>query len=198
MKPDPEAYYRKESKLDPQTYQKGIYAIKQLVSIIGDDPDRQGLQCTPDRVLRSYEELFSGYNQTVADLFTVFEDPTSEMVILKGIEMYSTCEHHMLPFYGVAHVAYIPNGKVIGISKLARILEAYSRRLQIQERICDQVTSALMQHLNPRGAACLIEAKHFCTCSRGVNKQHSMMVTSSLKGVFLEPEVRQEFLSLVK
>jgi len=174
-------------------------AIIRQLQFIGEDPSREGLLGTPERVIRSWKELYGGYGQKVEDLLTVFEDDsTDEMVLLKDIELYSVCEHHMLPFVGKAHIAYIPDGRVIGISKLARILEMYSRRLQIQERLCQQVTDALMTYLRPKGAACIIEAQHLCMKARGVQKQNSIMTTSSLQGVFKKPEVRAEFLQLIK
>lgn len=174
--------------------------IKQILLEIGEDPEREGLLDTPKRVVKSWKELYGGYSQKAEDLLTVFDsDGYDQMVILKDIELYSTCEHHMLPFYGVAHVAYVPNGRIIGISKLARIVDMFSKRLQVQERIGEQVTDALMEHLQPLGAACVIEAKHMCMCARGVGKQRSGMITSSLKGVFSTDEkTRQEFIQLIK
>jgi GTP cyclohydrolase IA len=173
-------------------------AVVRLLQYIGEDPKREGLKGTPSRVVRSYAELFGGYQQDPADVMRVFQDGAcDEMVVLRDIEFQSTCEHHMLPFLGTAHVAYIPDGKVIGISKLARILDIYARRLQIQERLCEQVTTALNTHLSPKGAACVLEAKHLCMTCRGVGKQHSVMVTSSLTGVFREPAVRSEFLNMI-
>jgi GTP cyclohydrolase IA len=174
--------------------------IEELISLIGDDPNREGLKETPERVIKSFQELFSGYNANVQDLFKTFEDvKCNEMVILRGVEFISFCEHHILPFVGVAHIAYIPNGKVIGISKLARLLEVYTRRLQIQERICEQVTTAMDRELKPKGSACVLEAKHLCMCARGVNKQNSEMITSSLTGVFFtEFQVRTELLNLIR
>ena len=174
--------------------------VIRLIQYIGDDPNREGLKDTPERVLKSYKKLFGGYEQKIKDIITVFKDGScDEMVVLKDVEFYSTCEHHLLPFYGKAHIAYIPNGKILGISKLARILEMYSRRLQIQERICQQITEALDEHLEPLGSACILEAQHFCMTARGVEKQHSIMITSSLTGVFKsKPEARNEFMSMVK
>jgi len=174
--------------------------VRRILEFIGDDPKREGLLETPDRVVKSWGRLYGGYHKKVEDVLKVFKDDSSdEMVILKNIEFYSTCEHHMQPFFGVAHIAYIPNGKVIGISKLARILEIFARRLQIQERLTSQISEALMEHLEPLGAACMIEAKHFCMVARGVEKQSSVMVTSSLLGDFkTDPATRQEFLSLIK
>jgi GTP cyclohydrolase I len=173
--------------------------IRQL-QFIGEDPTREGLLETPGRVIRSWSELYSGYKQDPATILKVFKDGAcDEMVLLKNIEFYSTCEHHLLPFFGKAHIAYIPNGRVVGISKLARLLEVFARRLQIQERLGQQITETLMKELKPKGAACILEAQHFCMVSRGVQKQDSVMVTSSLKGVFLEkPEVRAEFMGLIR
>lgn len=180
--------------------QDALNAVSLLIRHIGDDPEREGLRETPERVLRSYHEIFEGYKLDPARILKTFEDGAcDEMVVLKDIEFYSVCEHHWQPFFGKAHIAYIPDGRVVGISKLARLLDIYARRLQIQERLTTQVTEALMQHLKPRGAACVIEAQHFCMICRGVNKQNSKMITSSLKGEFLdELEVRHEFLSLIK
>ena len=173
--------------------------IRRLIEYIGDDLNREGLQETPERVIRSYGKLFGGYKQNPKDIIKTFKDDScDEMVVIKNIEFFSTCEHHMLPFFGKAHIAYIPKGKVIGISKLIRILEVYTRRLTIQERICQQITGALQGMLKPRGAACVLEAQHFCMTARGVEKQNSIMVTSSLTGVFKESkETRNEFINMI-
>lgn len=173
--------------------------IRQL-QFIGEDPTREGLIETPARVTRSWKELYSGYKQNPASVLKVFEDGAcDEMVLLKNCEFYSTCEHHMLPFFGKAHIAYIPDGKVVGISKLARVLEIFSRRLQIQERIGQQVTETLDEHLKPLGSACILEAQHFCMTSRGIQKQNSIMVTSSLTGVFRKmAEARAELMGLIR
>lgn len=173
--------------------------VVRLLQFIGEDPQREGLKETPGRVVKSYRELFSGYGKDPADVVKVFEDGAcDEMVVLKDVPFYSTCEHHMLPFHGVASIAYIPDKRVLGVSKMARILEIYSRRLQIQERLTEQVTECLEAQLKPKGAACLIEAVHLCMACRGVEKQGSAMVTSSLTGAFRQAEVRSEFFSLVK
>lgn len=173
--------------------------ITRIIQYIGDDPKRDGLLETPSRVVRSYSEMFSGYKQDVGEIFKVFDgDKYDEMVILKDIEFYSTCEHHLLPFVGTAHIAYIPaNGRIVGLSKLARVLEVYARRLQVQERLCMQVVDAIDKHLKPEGAACIITARHMCMSCRGVNKQHSAMVTSALLGAFRRAEVRAELFSLI-
>ena len=174
--------------------------IIRVLQYIGEDPTREGLLETPKRVIKAYDHIFSGYKQNPKDMIKVFsETNNNEMILLRNIEIYSMCEHHMLPFIGKAHIAYIPNNRVIGISKLARIADVFARRLQIQERLCDQITECLMNELQPLGAACVIEAQHLCMQMRGVEKQNSIMITSSLKGVFIEkPETREEFMRLIK
>lgn len=176
--------------------------ISDIINFIGDDSTREGVKETPLRVVRSWDELYSGYKKNPMDLLKTFDkDSYDQIVICKDTEMYSMCEHHMLPFIGKAHVAYIPGdqGRVIGISKLARLVDIYSRRLQIQERIGEQVTNFLMDHLRAKGAACIIEAQHLCMRMRGVGKQNSTMVTSSMKGVFYENAIaRQELLNLIR
>lgn len=174
--------------------------IRKQLQAIGEDPDREGLLDTPARILRSWKELYAGYNQNPESMLTTFSaDGYNEIILSKNIEMYSMCEHHMLPFFGKAHIAYIPGEKVIGISKLARLLDIYARRLQIQERIGEQVTSAIMKYLQPTGVACIIEAQHLCMMMRGCTKQNSTMVTSSLKGAFMtNSEARAELMRLIK
>jgi GTP cyclohydrolase I len=173
--------------------------IQKAIEYVGDDPQREGLRDTPKRIVRSWKELFCGYNLDPSDLFKTFDgEGYDQIVLLKDIELYSMCEHHWLPFFGKAHVAYIPRGRVIGISKLARLVEVFARRLQIQERIGEQVTKELMDHLKPAGAACIIEATHMCMRMRGVGKQNSVMVTSSVKGAFLgDASAKSELLSLI-
>lgn len=163
-------------------------SVIRMLEYIGEDPLRPGLLETPERVVKSWEELYGGYKISPESVFKVFEDEEKfgGLVYLNDVEFYSMCEHHLLPFTGKALIAYIPNGPVIGASKLARLLDVYARRCQMQERIGEQVTNALMKHLNPIGAACLLEAKHLCMACRGVKKQHSVMGYHSLKGVFLE------------
>lgn len=173
--------------------------VVRMLQFIGEDPAREGLRDTPKRVVKSYSELYSGYKADPKSVLTAFADGAcDEMVVLRDIEFYSTCEHHIQPFFGKAHIGYLPKGKVIGISKLARILEVYARRLQIQERIGQQVTAALMEGLDPLGAGCVIEAAHLCMRCRGVQKQNSVMVTSSLAGAFRDdPAVKSEFLRMI-
>lgn len=175
--------------------------LTQILRQLGEDPTREGLRETPNRVVRSWAEIYAGYGKDVASIFTIFKDVCNydQIIICKDIELYSMCEHHMLPFFGKAHVAYLPNKSVIGISKLARLVDIYARRLQIQERIGQQVTNALMEYLNPLGAACIIEATHMCMRMRGCNKQQTKMITSSLTGVFREDAAtRAELFQLIK
>lgn len=173
--------------------------IRAILKRLGEDVNREGLKETPARVSRAYDYLFSGYCMSPEKILSkTFTQEYNEMVILRDIELYSTCEHHMLPFFGRCHIAYIPNGKVIGISKLARLMECFARRLQIQERLCNQIVDSIQEHLRPKGSACVIEAQHFCMTSRGIQKQNSVMTTSALRGVFeKEFNARQEFLKLI-
>ncbi len=173
--------------------------IVRILEYLGEDANRDGLKETPARVVRSYQELYSGYKQDPKDVIKCFEDPYDELVLLKDIQFSSVCEHHMLPFMGMAHIGYIPDGRIVGISKLARVLEIYSRRLQVQERLTVQVTDALDAYLKPKGSACIVEASHSCISCRGINKQQSKMVTSSLTGVFRhDARARTELLQLIK
>lgn len=173
--------------------------IEEQLYFIGEDPDREGLKDTPKRIVKMWSEVFRGYGQEPEEVMTVFDaDGYDQIILSKDIEMFSMCEHHMLPFFGKAHVAYIPDKKIVGISKLARLVDIFARRLQIQERIGEQVTEALMEMLEPLGAACIIEAQHMCMMMRGVSKQHSVMVTSSLKGAFFENQsARTELMRLL-
>lgn len=171
--------------------------VRRMLLAIGDNPARGGLEDTPARVVRSWKEIYGGYSADIPSIFTVFQDNCDEMVVLRDIEFYSTCEHHLQPFFGKAHIGYIPNGSVVGISKLARVLDAFAKRLQIQERIGQQVSDAIMKHLNPLGCGVIMEAKHLCMCSRGVGKQNSVMTTSSMQGVFrANHKVQDEFLRM--
>lgn len=173
--------------------------VLRILQHLGEDPKRDGLRETPDRVIRSWATLYGGYNQNAADVFKVFENPGYDQMVISGpIEFYSTCEHHMLPFFGTARIAYLPGAKVVGISKLSRLVDIFARRLQIQERLTNQIAQAIQEHLNPQGVGVVIEAKHFCMMARGVQKQHPEMITSALLGKFLQQEVRQEFFTLSK
>jgi len=163
--------------------------VRLILEGIGEDPGREGLLDTPDRIARMYEEIFAGMGQDAKEaLSKTFTAANNEMVIEKDIVFYSTCEHHFMPFYGKAHVAYIPNGKVVGLSKLARTVEVYAKRPQIQEQLTDQVADALMENLNPRGVIVMMEAEHMCMTMRGVKKPGSKTVTFAMRGAFLEDE----------
>jgi GTP cyclohydrolase IA len=175
--------------------------MKEMLVRLGEDPDREGLQRTPARVHKAYEFLTRGYSEDPEALLTkaLFTVSYDEMVIVKDVEMFSLCEHHMLPFFGKVHVAYIPNGKVIGLSKVPRLIEVFSRRLQIQERLTTQIAETIQKVIQPQGVGVVIEARHLCMMMRGVEKQHSAAVTSSMLGCFREEqETRQEFLSLIR
>ena len=172
----------------------------QLLQAIGEDPNREGLLRTPTRAARAFEFLTNGYRQSLDDVVNgaIFESDASEIILVKDIELYSMCEHHLLPFIGRAHVAYIPNGKVIGLSKVARLVDVFARRLQIQENLTMQIADALMKTLHPAGVGVVVEAKHLCMMMRGVEKQNSVMKTSCLLGTFKEDaRTRSEFLSLL-
>lgn len=186
---------------DSEVYKDQVDAIKYLIQCYGEEPTREGLLDTPKRIIKSWDQIYAGYKQKPEDVLTVFtEKGADQIVLLKDVEFYSMCEHHNLPFYGKAHIAYIPdNDKVIGISKLARLVDMFARRMQIQERIGDQVTTALMDILKPKGAACVLEGKHMCMMMRGVGKQDAIMSTSSMKGVFMDdPSAKAELMTLIK
>ena len=175
--------------------------VEQLLGAIGEDPKREGLLKTPRRVAKAYEFLTKGYAEEVDKVLNgaIFNEKYSEMVIVKDIDFYSMCEHHLLPFFGKAHVAYIPNGKIVGLSKLPRIVEVFSRRLQVQERLTQQIAETLYRSLNPDGVGVVIEARHMCMMMRGVEKQNSLATTSAMLGVFRDDvKTRQEFLALIK
>lgn len=174
---------------------------QQTLVQIGEDPTREGLIDTPKRVAKALEYLTSGYQSSVEEVINnaVFEDSCDEMVLVKDIEFYSLCEHHMLPFFGRAHVAYLPQGRIIGLSKIARIIDVFARRLQVQERLTSQVADALMDALAPHGVAVVMEADHFCMMMRGVQKQNSSTITSAMRGSFkTDPSTRAEFMGLIK
>ena len=176
-------------------------SFAEILESVGEDPQREGLLKTPQRAARAIEFLTNGYRQNLEEIVNqaIFHSDASEIVLVKDIELYSMCEHHLLPFIGKAHVAYIPNGKVIGLSKVARIVDVFARRLQIQEQLTTQIADALMQALHPNGVAVVIEAKHLCMMMRGVEKQNSVMTTSCLLGSFKEDaRTRSEFLALLK
>lgn len=175
--------------------------IKQLLIKLGEDPKREGLRKTPLRVKKSFEFLTSGYKQDPVEIISdaVFTDKYDEMVLVKDIPFYSLCEHHLLPFYGHAHVAYLPNKKLVGISKIARMVELYARRLQVQERLTQQIADTLHDVLKPKGVAVVISAQHLCMQMRGVQKRNTEVVTSAMQGAFRDRQpTREEFMSLIK
>jgi GTP cyclohydrolase I len=196
-----ERFTRETSRLDEGELDALTESFHQILEAVGEDASRQGLQKTPIRAARAFEFLTQGYRQSVEDIVNgaIFDSDASEIILVKDIELYSMCEHHLLPFIGRAHVAYIPNGKVIGLSKVARIVDVFARRFQIQENLTTQIADALMETLRPNGVAVVIDAKHLCMMMRGVEKQNSVMKTSCLLGSFKDDaRTRSEFLSLLK
>jgi len=174
--------------------------MRQLLSNLGEDPGREGLLKTPERMEKSLRWLTRGYDMDVREVIgdALFEEDYDNMVLVRDIEFYSMCEHHMLPFFGKAHVAYVPDGRVVGLSKVARVVHVFARRLQVQERLTDQVADALVEVLEPKGVGVVVEAAHFCMMMRGVEKQNSRTITSALRGEFRDdPATREEFLRLV-
>ena len=183
--------------MKPVSEREAQEAVTTLLRFIGEDPSREGLRETPLRVVRSFQELFGGYATNPESVFKTFRDggeKVDEMVIQRNIPFFSNCEHHMLPFFGVAHVAYVPEDEIIGLSKLARLVDVFARRLQVQERMTNQIADALVKYLKPKGAACVIEATHLCMVQRGIKKHMSDTTTSALRGVFLESATRAEVL----
>ena len=175
-------------------------SIKTVLKEIGEDPDREGLLKTPERVAKSMDYLTNGYDVNPSEILkkAMFKEQYNQMVLVKDIEMYSMCEHHMLPFFGKAHVAYIPNGHIVGLSKIPRVVDVFSRRLQVQERLTDQIKDCIQETLNPKGVAIVIEAQHLCMQMRGVQKQHSSTTSSAFSGLFLRDEkTRAEFMNLI-
>ena len=196
-----ERFTRDINRLPEKDLDQISRAYRQLLESVGEDANREGLRRTPDRAARAFEFLTQGYRQDLEEIINdaVFASVASEIILVKDIELYSLCEHHLLPFIGRAHVAYIPNGKVIGLSKVARIVDVFARRLQIQENLTTQIAESLMEYLEPSGVAIVVEAKHLCMMMRGVEKQNSVMKTSCLLGVFKDDaRTRSEFLSLLK
>lgn len=191
--------YEKIEKFNPEILEKLQYHYKKILSLIGEDVDREGLVETPFRLAKSIQFLTQGYDHDPEEILlsAKFKEDYRQMVIVKDIEIFSICEHHMIPFIGKAHVAYIPNGYITGLSKIARVVEAYARRLQVQERLTTQIKDAIQNTLDPLGVAVVIEARHLCMAMRGVQKQHSVTTTSDFTGAFERPETRAEFISLV-
>ncbi len=191
--------YEKIESYNPENLKKLQYHYQEILNLIGEDATREGLLDTPLRVAKSIQFLTQGYDHNPEEILlsAKFKEDYREMVIVKDIEIFSMCEHHMIPFIGRAHVAYIPNGYITGLSKIARVVEAYSRRLQVQERLTSQIKEAIQNTLNPLGVAVVIEAKHLCMAMRGVQKQNSVTTTSDFTGAFKRAETRAEFISLI-
>ena len=193
--------YKKIEHYDEECTKSLSSNYKEVIVNLGEDPSREGLLKTPERVAKAMQFLTQGYDQNPQEILksAMFAEKYDEMVIVKDIEVYSLCEHHMLPFFGKCHIAYIPNGHIVGLSKFPRMVDAFSRRLQVQERLTDQIRDCLDETLNPQGVAVCIEAQHLCMQMRGVQKQNSITTTSAFSGAFMEKDItRQEFMSLVK
>ena len=193
-----ESNYKKEEYYNEETTEHLMQGYTSLISKLGEDPKREGLLKTPERAAKAMQFLTHGYDLDPTEILrsALFKEDYNNMVIVKDIELYSLCEHHMLPFFGKAHVAYIPNGYVVGLSKIPRIVDAFARRLQVQERLTDEIVNALWTALKPHGVAVVIEAVHMCMMMRGVQKQNSATTTSAFKGEFKNVETRTEFLNL--
>lgn len=192
--------FRSDSEISPAKKQAIESAVREILTSIGEDPDRQGLRRTPLRVAQMYDELLAGYHIDPVKLINdaLFDVDYTEMVIVKDIDFYSLCEHHMLPFFGRAYVAYIPKGKVLGLSKIPRIVDMYARRLQVQERMTQQIADFIDETLQPLGVAVVVEAAHMCSMMRGVKKSNATMVTSAISGAFEKsPKTRSEFMKLI-
>ncbi len=191
--------YKKIEQYDEVVTSKLMENYKSTLEFLGEDPNREGLQKTPERIAKAMQFLTQGYDLDANEILNSakFHEDVSEMIIVKDIELYSMCEHHMLPFYGKAHVAYIPNGYITGLSKIARVVDVYSRRLQVQERLTHQILNSIKETLNPLGVAVVIEASHLCMMMRGVEKQNSVTTTSAFWGEFEKNETRSEFVKLI-
>ena len=192
--------YRKLEEYDEKTTKELAGHIKAILELLGEDVEREGLLKTPERVAKAMQFLTQGYFQDGEEIVktAVFTEPYSQMVLVKDIELFSLCEHHMLPFIGKAHVAYIPNGRITGLSKVARVVETYARRLQVQERLTEQIRDCIQDSLQPLGVAVVIEAMHTCMSMRGVQKSNAVTVTSAFSGIFLKSDkTRNEFLQLI-
>jgi GTP cyclohydrolase I len=191
--------YQRTDEYCEETLPDLISVYKQALGLLGEDPEREGLLKTPERVAKAMQFLTQGYKQDAKSIINSakFHEPVSEMIVVKDIEIYSMCEHHMLPFIGRAHVAYIPNGWITGLSKIARVVDVFARRLQVQERLTIQIKDAIKETLNPIGVGVVIEARHLCMMMRGVQKQNSVTTTSAFDGEFHKSATRSEFLKLI-
>lgn len=195
-----EKIYRRDDIYAPETIEKLKSHYKEILRLLGEDPEREGLVKTPERVAKAWAYLTKGYDEDPIEILrsAIFREEYKQMVLVKDIEIFSVCEHHMLPFVGKAHVAYIPNGYITGLSKIARVVECFARRLQVQERLTLQIRDSIQEALNPVGVAVVIEASHMCMQMRGIEKQGSATTTSAFTGIFLsDPRTREEFMSLI-
>ncbi len=191
--------YQKSEEYSPEVTDNLMASFNVLLREVGENPEREGLVKTPERAAKAMQFLTQGYAQDAEQILrsAMFQEDYSEMVIVKDIELYSLCEHHMLPFFGKAHVAYIPNGHIVGLSKIPRVIDVFARRLQVQERLTDQILHSIQNTLKPLGVAVVIEARHMCMMMRGVQKQNSVTTTSAFTGEFQRVETRNEFLNLI-
>ena len=192
--------YRKIEQYDPETTEALKGHIREILRLLGEDVEREGLLKSPERVAKAMQFLTQGYEQDGKEIVrsALFDEPYNHMVVVKDIELFSLCEHHMLPFIGKAHVAYIPNGRITGLSKIARVVETYARRLQVQERLTEQIRDCIQDSLHPLGVAVVIEAMHTCMSMRGVQKSNAITTTSAFSGIFLKSQkTRSEFLDLI-
>ncbi len=193
--------YTREECYDSERIEKLAGHYREILTLLGEDPEREGLLKSPERIAKAMAFLTRGYAQDPHEILrsAMFKEEYKQMVLVKDIQLYSLCEHHMLPFYGKAHVAYIPNGQITGLSKVARVVECYARRLQVQERLTVQIRDCIQEALNPMGVAVVIEASHMCMQMRGVEKQGSSTTTSAFTGIFLkDPRTREEFMNLIR
>jgi GTP cyclohydrolase I len=191
--------YKKIDQYNPKLIQSISSHYKEIVKLVGEDPEREGLLKTPERAAKAIQYLTHGYDQDPEQILrsALFTDEYRQMVIIKDIEIYSMCEHHLLPFFGKAHIAYIPDGKIVGLSKIPRVVDAFARRLQVQERLTTEIRDCLQNTLNPLGVAVVIEAKHLCMLMRGIQKQNSVATTSAFTGEFEHEKTRAEFFRLI-
>lgn len=192
--------YERSDVYDEDTTDALSTRVRDILSLVGEDPDREGLLKTPERVAKAYEYLLHGYGMDYKAILesALFHEDYSEMILVKNIEVYSLCEHHMLPFFGKAHVAYIPNGKIVGLSKIPRVVDVFARRLQVQERLTLQIRDAINEVVHPLGVAVVVEAQHLCMMMRGAEKQNSFTTTSAMSGEFLNESTRSEFIRLIQ
>ncbi len=195
-----EKNYKREDVYSPEAIEEMKVHYREILRLLGEDPEREGLLKTPERVAKAMSFITKGYTEDPIEIIksAIFKEEYKQMVLVKDIELYSICEHHMLPFYGKAHVAYIPNGYITGLSKIARVVECFARRLQVQERLTVQIRDSIQEALNPMGVAVVIEASHMCMQMRGVEKQSSATTTSAFTGIFLsDHRTREEFMTLI-